>query len=79
MSVWDSTNPTSLRNHIFRPVTKIIKVNLLLHAFVKEVLSLEPQDGKYDCAAVDGGESVAEGEHQDVFDTVLVWRVVAAE
>ena len=54
-------------------------VHLLVHAFVKKVLSFEPQDGEYDGAAVDGCDSVAEGEHQDVFDTILVRWVVAAE
>ena len=53
--------------------------HLLVHALVKKVLSFEPQDGKYDGAAVDGCDSVAEGEHQDVFDTILVRWVVAAE
>ena len=53
--------------------------HLLVHAFVKKVLSFEPQDGEYDGAAVDGCDSVAEGEHQDVFDTILVRWVVAAE
>lgn len=54
-------------------------MNLLFHAFLEEMLGLEPEDGEDDSACVDRGERVAGRDDVDVLHAVLVGGVVAAE
>ena len=53
--------------------------NLLMHAFVEKMLSLESEDGEDDGTRVDGREGVAGRDEEDVTDAVGARSVVTAE
>ena len=53
--------------------------NSLLHAFLEQMNSFEAKDGKYDSTGVDGGEAIADGDDDDILDTVLLRIVVRAK
>ena len=40
---------------------------------------LESQYGENNSAGINSSESIGDGDDDDIFDTVLVWRVVRAE
>ena len=53
--------------------------HLLLHALLKQVHGLEPEDGEDHGAGVDGGEAIADGDDDDVLHAVLLRIVVRPE
>ena len=69
----DITEGTSIENFI------VNILNSLLHAFLEKVNSFEAKDGEYDGTGVDGSKCVADGEDDDVFDTVFLRIVVRAK
>ncbi len=54
-------------------------INLLMHAFVEKMLSLESKDGEDDGTSIDGRKGVAGRDEEDVADAVGARSVVAAE
>jgi len=52
---------------------------VMIHALLKQVDGLESKNGEDDRAGVDGGEAVAEGDDEDVLDTVLLRAVVGTK
>ena len=53
--------------------------NLLLHALLEEMDSLESKNGEDDRTGVDSSEAVTEGDDDDVLNTVLLGVVVRPE
>ena len=49
------------------------------HALLKQVHSLESQDGKDDSTGIDGSEAIADRDDDDILDTVLLRVVVGTK
>ena len=75
----EQSEVTENKNITISPRVDRYLSNLLLHALLEEMDSLESKNGEDDRTGVDSSEAVTEGDDDDVLDAVLLGIVVGAE
>ena len=75
----EQSEVTGNKNITISPRVDRYLSNLLLHALLEEMDSLESKNGEDDRTGVDSSEAVTEGDDDDVLNTVLLGVVVRPE